>query len=316
MPEQIATVIKSTGSWYQIKTESGNVYDARLRGIFRNKQIASTNPIAVGDKVRISFLEDSEHPNIVQIENRKNCIIRKATKSSKSTHIIAANIDQSVLVVTLAYPRTSTGFIDRFLITAEAYHIPSVIVYNKIDLYDEDMMSVLEKHKAIYEAASYKVVCVSAKEGTNMNILKDILKDKVSLISGHSGVGKSHVLNTLEPSLKLKVGDISVYHQKGTHTTTFAEMHDLSFGASVIDTPGIKEFGLVDFESWELGHWFPDFVPFIAECKFSNCTHFNEPNCAVRQAVENNKIHNSRYANYLNMLLNIEDDSNVYDRKK
>ena len=149
-----------------------------------------------------------------------------------------------------------------------------------------------------------------------MNILKDILKDKVSLISGHSGVGKSHVLNTLEPSLKLKVGDISVYHQKGTHTTTFAEMHDLSFGASVIDTPGIKEFGLVDFESWELGHWFPDFVPFIAECKFSNCTHFNEPNCAVRQAVENNKIHNSRYANYLNMLLNIEDDSNVYDRKK
>jgi ribosome biogenesis GTPase len=316
MVEQIGTVIKSTGSWYQVKTDNGKIYNSRLKGIFRNKQILSTNPIAVGDNVKISISEDNEYSNIIQIEPRRNCIVRKATNLSKTTHIIAANIDQSVLIVTLAYPRTSSGFIDRFLITAEAYHIPSVIVFNKIDLYDTEMTELLHEFAEIYEAASYKVICVSAKEGINMNSLKQILYGKVSLFSGHSGVGKSHILNMLEPDFKLKTGEISSYHLKGKHTTTFAEMHEMSFGATVIDTPGIKEFGLVDFEPWELGHWFPDFVPFIAQCKFSNCTHLNEPHCAVRNAVEEEQIHQSRYYNYLGILQNIEDENGISIRKK
>lgn len=308
MANQLGTIIRSTGSWYVVKTASGEMVECRLKGKFREKGLKTTNPVAVGDSIRFSLSPGSKDAMIISIEPRKNCIIRKATNLSKQTHIIAANIDQSVLVVTLAFPRTSTGFIDRLLITAEAYHIPSVIVFNKIDLYDEALMEDLQEMSLMYRKIGYTVLHVSALNGNNINQLTSILKGKVSLLSGHSGVGKSHLINAIEPFLQLKTGSISNYHLKGKHTTTFAEMFELSFGGCIIDTPGIKEFGLVDFESWELGHWFPEFEKYIPQCKYSNCTHIHEPDCAVRQAAENKHIHPQRYMNYLNMLQNVHDE--------
>lgn len=308
MANQLGTIIRSTGSWYVVKTASGEMVECRLKGKFREKGLKTTNPVAVGDSIRFSLSPGSKDAMIISIEPRKNCIIRKATNLSKQTHIIAANIDQSVLVVTLAFPRTSTGFIDRLLITAEAYHIPSVIVFNKIDLYDEALMEDLQEMSLMYRKIGYTVLHVSALNGNNINQLTSILKGKVSLLSGHSGVGKSHLINAIEPFFQLKTGSISNYHLKGKHTTTFAEMFELSFGGCIIDTPGIKEFGLVDFESWELGHWFPEFEKYIPQCKYSNCTHIHEPDCAVRQAAENKHIHPQRYMNYLNMLQNVHDE--------
>jgi len=309
MTEYKGIVVRSTGSWYNIKTEKLGIVDCRLRGKFRMDGMKTTNPIAVGDIIYFTLNKNENTGNIVRIENRRNCIIRKSTRLSKQKHIIASNVDLSVLIATIAFPRTSTGFIDRFLVSAEAYNVPSVIVFNKLDLYESFLLEELQYLKNIYEGAGYHVLEISALRGTNIEQLKEVLKGKTSLVSGHSGVGKSHVINALDPNVDLKTGEISQYHLKGKHTTTFAEMHDLDFGATIIDTPGIKEFGLVDFEPWELGHWFPDFIPYISQCRFSNCTHNHEPGCAIEQAVKEQHIHPSRYSNYLSILNNIEEDA-------
>jgi ribosome biogenesis GTPase / thiamine phosphate phosphatase len=306
MTELQGVVVKSTGSWYLVRTTANHIVECKLRGKFRMDGMKTTNPVAVGDRVIFEMKDDIGM--ITGIEERRNCIIRKSTNLSKQKHIIAANIDLSVLIATIAFPRTSTGFMDRFLITAEAYNVPSAIVLNKCDLYDGALSEVLNEYRQMYQAAGYTVLEVSALTGFNIDRLKELLKGKTSLLSGHSGVGKSHILNVLDTELDIKTGDISAYHLKGKHTTTFAEMHTLSFGATIIDTPGIKEFGLVDFEAWELGHWFPEFKPLIPHCRFSNCTHVHEPGCAVREAAQKELIHPVRYSNYLSILNNVEEE--------
>ncbi len=307
------TIIRSTGSWYSVKTVAGTIINCRLRGKFRTGEIKTTNPVAVGDVVYCYIAENSDTGSIISIEERKNCIIRKATKTSKQKHIIAANIDLSVFIATVAFPRTSTGIIDRFLVSAEAYNVPSVIVFNKLDLHKNELYDVLQKYTDIYKSAGYTVLHVSATEHTNMDALKKILKNKTSLLSGHSGVGKSHIINALDPSLNIKTGEISSSYHKGKHVTTYAQMHQLGFGAKIIDTPGIKEFGLVDFEQWELGHWFPEFKKYIPFCRYSNCIHLNEPGCAVLEAVKNKSVHSIRYQNYLNILNNIEEEPEIWE---
>lgn len=295
-------VVKSTGSWYQVLAENNELYQCRLKGNFRLKGHKNTNPITVGDYVKIEVEANTHLAVISSLEERKNYIIRKATKLSKQTHIIAANIDQAILVVTLAYPRTSTGFIDRFLVTAEAYSIPAIIVFNKADIYEDVGMEMVKQLAAVYEHAGYKTLLTSAITHSGINNLKTLMKDKVSLISGHSGVGKSSLINAIEPTLNLKVSEISEVHEKGMHTTTFAEMFPLSFGGFIIDTPGIKEFGMVDIKPEELGHFFPEIRALMHHCKFNNCLHQNEPGCAVRNAVEENLFNEERYINYLNIL--------------
>jgi len=293
-----ARVIKSTGSWYHVIDKNNNVTKCRLRGKFRVKGIKSTNPVAVGDMIDF----ESDTGIIIHIHERKNHIIRKATNLSKQTHIIAANIDQAIIIVSLAKPRTSTGFIDRFLITAEAYHIPAVIVFNKIDLLDEELELSLSNIISVYERAGYKCLRTSAKELININQFSEILHNKISLLAGHSGVGKSALINCVDPNLDLRTGEISDYHSKGTHTTTFAEMFSLKSGGFIIDSPGIKEFGLIEFDKPELGDRFPEFRRYINNCKYNDCLHINEPGCAVIEAVENEKISLLRYNNYLNIL--------------
>lgn len=296
------TVIKSTGSWYHVLAENNQKYECRLKGNFRLKGQKNTNPVTVGDHVEIEVEANTNNAVITSIEERKNYIIRKATNLSKQTHIIASNIDQAILVVTLAYPRTSTGFIDRFLVTGEAYGIPVVIVFNKADIYEGAGMEIVKELAKVYEKAGYKTLFTSALNKTGINELKEIMKNKVSLISGHSGVGKSSLINALEPSLNLRVAEISETHEKGMHTTTFAEMFPLSFGGFIIDTPGIKEFGMVDIKPEELGHFFPEIRELMHHCKYNNCLHQNEPGCAVRNAVEENLFDEERYINYLNIL--------------
>lgn len=300
-------VIRTTGSWYKILcTENNQYYDCRLRGSFRIKGIKSTNPIAVGDHVTFSMEEDNTGV-ITNIEDRSNYIIRKSTKLSKQTHIIAANIDQLCLVVTLGFPRTSTGFIDRMLLTAEAYHIPATIIFNKVDLYDEELWEIHNEMKNIYTNIGYRVMEVSAKEGTGIEALKEHIKGKINLFSGHSGVGKSALLNAIDPSLNLKVGEVSDWSLKGKHTTTFAEIFPLGNGF-IIDTPGIKEFGVVDFKVEEVGHFFPEIKSRLHDCHFANCTHRHEPRCAIKEAVESGEINAERYQNYLNIVQSIEEN--------
>ncbi len=298
-------VIKSTGSWYKVLLDNGNIIDCRLRGRLKIAGSKATNPVAVGDNVLCHFEEDASHAVIKEILDRQNYIIRKATKLSKQTHVIAANIDQAVIIATLAYPRTSTGFVDRFLVTCEAYSIPAVIVFNKYDLLQgsEEALLYLDELSQIYSGAGYRCLQVSATEKHNIELFNDLLANKISLLAGHSGVGKSALINVIEPWLNLKVQTISKAHKKGRHTTTFAEMIPLSNGGMIIDTPGIKEFGLVDFEAWELCHYFPEMRQYFNRCRYDNCTHFNEPGCSVKKAVEENAISLSRYENYLNMLL-------------
>lgn len=297
-------VIKSTGSWYNVLTSDGAIVDCRIKGLFRIKGIKTTNPIAVGDRVEFDFEGDEGQGVIHKIEERKNYIIRKSINLSKQSHIIAANLDQALLIVTLALPRTSAGFIDRFLVTAEAYHIPTSIIFNKIDLFETDteLMKELDHFIAIYENIGYKCYKVSATENKSIDTIKDITRNKTSLIAGHSGVGKSTLVNTLDSNLDLKTGDISESHFKGKHTTTFAEMHKLSYGGFIIDTPGIKELGLVDMQKEEIADYFPEMRALKNNCKFNNCLHLNEPKCAVMAAVEKGAIASSRYSSYLGIM--------------
>lgn len=294
-------VIKNTGSLFLVQLEDGSVVETNLRGRFRLKGIRSTNPVVVGDMVQV----DGE--SIVAIEPRKNYIIRKSSNLSKESHILAANIDQVFLVVTIKKPETPFEFIDRFLLTANAYHIPVVIVLNKVDILDEDEMALAGAIKALYEAnLGYKVVFSSTVTGEGVEEVKAMLKGKLSLFSGNSGVGKSSLLNVLQPSLGLKVGDVSRQHQTGMHTTTYSEVFDIAEG-KVIDSPGIKGFGIIDMEAAEISRFFPDIAKFALECRFDDCKHINEPSCAVFKALEEQKIAMSRYNSYKSILLDLDE---------
>ena len=294
-------VIKNTGSLFLVQLEDGSLVETNLRGRFRLKGIRSTNPVVVGDMVQV----DGE--TIVAIEPRKNYIIRKSSNLSKESHILAANIDQVFLVVTIKKPETPFEFIDRFLLTANAYHIPVVIVLNKVDILDEDEMALAGAIKALYEAnLGYKVVFSSTVTGEGVEEVKAMLKGKLSLFSGNSGVGKSSLLNVLQPSLGLKVGDVSRQHQTGMHTTTYSEVFDIAEG-KVIDSPGIKGFGIIDMEAAEISKFFPDIAKFALECRFDDCKHINEPSCAVLKALEEQKIAMSRYNSYKSILLDLDE---------
>lgn len=299
---QEGIVIKSTGSWYEVRTSSGDIFQCRLRGKIRLDGLRTTNPIAVGDKVLFEKEINKDTCVINKILPRFNVIVRKSVNLSKDSHIIAANIDQAVLVATIAQPRTSTGFMDRFLVTAEAYHIPVTIVFNKYDLYDDEQKAIVEDLMKTFEDIGYHSFVISAMTGLNCEELKNIMKDKVTLFSGHSGVGKSALINKLDPTLNVRVGEISEVHEKGKHTTTFSQMFPLSFRGYIIDTPGIKEFGLYDMEKETLAQRFPEMRRLMCDCKFSNCTHLHEPSCAIKKAVENNVIADWRYTDYCNMM--------------
>lgn len=292
-------VIKSTGSWFLVKTSDNQLINCKIKGRFRLEGIKTTNPVAVGDHVEVERPAGQEAGVIRKIYPRNNHIIRKSTKLSKLSHIIAANIDLALLVITIREPRIAAGFIDRFLVTSEAYHIPACLVFNKIDIYNEKDLKKLDELTGIYENAEYKTFRVSALTGENVEELKAEITGKVNLFSGVSGVGKSALVNYLEPGLSLKTGDISKYHKKGKHTTTFPEMHPLSFGGYIIDTPGIREFGLVEFQKAEIAERFPEFRRYQHQCRFNNCTHIHEPGCAVKEAIEVGKIAMSRYESYL-----------------
>jgi len=296
-------VTKSTGSWYSVRTDNGEIIQCRIKGKFRLKGFKHTNPITVGDIV--DFELEDENGVIHKIHERKNYVIRKASNLSKQTHIIAANIDQAVLIVTLVFPKTSLGFIDRFLLTTEAYHIPTVIVFNKTDLEIEGLEEIIN----LYNKIGYTCLKTSAKNLNGLDVLRETLSGKISLVSGHSGVGKSSLLNALQPGLGIKTGDVSSYSQKGQHVTTFAEMHDLNFGGFVIDTPGIKEFGIYDISDADISHYFKEMKPLIGKCRFNDCRHLNEPDCVIIKAVKNDEISESRYKSYLSILL--KDDYNL-----
>lgn len=302
-------MIKNTGSWYTVKTVEGSVVECKIKGNFRLKGIRSTNPVAVGDHVEIE-LNSQNTAFIIAIGDRKNYIIRKSQNLSKQSHIIAANVDQAFLVVTVERPQTSTTFIDRFLATAEAYSVPVVLVFNKTDLLDDSLMRYQRMMTDLYETVGYKCVAVSAETGEGMDELMEMLRDRITLLSGHSGVGKSTIINRLLPGVNLRTAEISDAHNTGMHTTTFSEMLPLPGGGYIIDTPGIKGFGTFDMEPEELTSYFKEIFRFSKDCRFSNCTHTHEPGCAVLKAVEDHYIAASRYQSYLSML---EDkDGNKY----
>ncbi|CAN5490057.1 ribosome small subunit-dependent GTPase A [soil metagenome] len=305
-------VIKSTGSWYTVLSDS-EIIECRIKGVFRIKGIKSTNPIAVGDNVEFEMEADGRGV-IHAIGERKNYIIRKSINLSKQSHILATNMDQALLVVTLAFPRTSAGFIDRFLLTAEAYQIPTKIIFNKVDLFlkDPELLQELNDFIAVYEKIGYSCYKVSATEKIDIDLLKNLTKDKTTLIAGHSGVGKSTLVNAMDSNLDLKVGEISDAHNKGKHTTTFAEMHPLVYGGFIIDTPGIKELGLVNMEKEEIGNYFIEMQAIKNECKFNNCVHLNEPKCAIIAAVEKGEIALSRYNSYVSIMGGEELDTTNY----
>ncbi len=297
-------VYKSTGSWYWVKSEDGRLHQCRIKGKLRLKGIKSTNPVAVGDRVHFDLEKkgDDEVGIISTILERDNYIVRKSVNLSKQTHIIAANVDVVFLLITINNPPTFTTFIDRFLVTAEAYSVQTVLVFNKIDTYAIEERAEILYLRDIYEPIGYTCIEASATEGKNIDQIKELMEGKVSVFAGHSGVGKSTLVNAIEPSLNLKTKEISDQHKQGQHTTTFAEMFDLSFDARIIDTPGIKGFGVVDMEKDELGDYFPEFFALKSECKFNNCIHVNEPQCAVKDALENEEIAWSRYKSYLQIL--------------
>lgn len=294
-------VIKSTGSWYEVLTGGGKTINCRIKGKFRTLDIKTTNPIAVGDRVDVEPEPDQETGLITVLHPRKNYIIRKSVNLSKQAQIIAANLDQAFLIVTLASPRTSLGFIDRFLVTAEAYDIPAKLIFNKLDLFSEEGLDILNQYQQIYEKAGYACYSVSALKETNLDQIRELLKDQVTLVSGHSGVGKSTLINALLPGSELKTGKISNWSDKGKHTTTFAEMFELPFGGYLIDTPGIRELGVFDIEKQELGRLFPEIRKLMDKCRFHNCRHINEPGCAVLEALDKGEFESSRYDSYLSI---------------
>ncbi|MGB5436586.1 MAG: ribosome small subunit-dependent GTPase A [Maribacter sp.] len=311
-------VYKSTGSWYTVKSTDGDFYECRIKGKFRIKGIKSTNPTAVGDHVvfEIEKIGDETVGIITKIEDRKNYIIRKSVKLSKQTHIIASNLDQVFLIVTLKNPKTYTIFMDRFLATAEAYDIPAVLLFNKIDTYDEEELLEVKYLAALYRKIGYTCIGISATTGKNVDKVKEMMVGKTSMFSGNSGVGKSTLINAIEPSLDIKTTEISEQHLQGQHTTTFAEMFDLSFNARIIDTPGIRGFGIFDMEKGEIGHYFPEFFKLKSGCKFNNCLHLDEPDCAVKKALENNEVAWSRYKSYVQMVTGEDDTYRIDDFEK
>lgn len=306
-------VTKSTGSNYLVRLQENRIVSCKLKGKIRLDDRKTTNPVTVGDKVEVELM-NSEEGVISSILPRKNYIIRKSINLSKQAHIIASNLDQAILIATLVEPRTSLGFIDRFLITAEAYDIPAILIFNKCDNLNKELLEVQKEIMMIYEAIGYPCYAISSLNEADIEKIKPILKHKITLISGHSGVGKSTFINALQPSLKLKTGEISVAHSKGTHTTTFAELHHLDFDADIIDTPGIKELGLVEMKKEEVGHYFPEIRKYMNNCRFNNCLHVNEPKCAVREAVEKGEISPERYESYLKILDGEEMEWNEWER--
>jgi ribosome biogenesis GTPase len=304
--KNIGLVIKAVGSLYTVKDlATGEVCDCLIRGKLRLKGVRTTNLLTVGDRV---FYESNKTPVITDLEPRRNYIIRRSTNLSKEAHIVAANIDQAFLIFTLNFPRTSLEFVDRFLVSAEAYKIPVIIVINKMDLYDEAQLEEVKKVEEIYHKIGYSVVKTSIKQKNSIDNIKSLLTNKITLFSGNSGVGKSSLMNVLNPELEVRVGEISDYHNKGKHTTTFSEMFEVAPNTYIVDTPGIKGFGLVDIELEELYHFFPEIFAVSHNCKFANCTHVHEPDCAVRSAIEEGKVSGQRYTSYLKMLEGDEDE--------
>lgn len=308
-------VYKSTGSWYLVKTADDEYYDCRIKGKFRIQNIKNTNPISVGDYVEIEITEKDNDKTIgiiKKIYDRKNYIIRKSVNLSKQTHIIASNIDLAFLIVTHNNPPTHTTFIDRFLVTAQAYDIETVLLFNKIDTYTEEELDQINYLDQMYSNIGYSCIHISAKQGYNLEQIKSIIKGKTCMFSGHSGVGKSTLINAINPELNLKTANISQQHNQGQHTTTFAQMYDLSENSRVIDTPGIKGFGIVEIDKEELSDYFPEFFELKSECKFNNCLHQNEPHCAVKKALDNQEISWSRYESYLQILQGDEQSNTHY----
>lgn len=301
-------VIKSTGSWFTVESDNGEIFECKIKGNFRIKGIKSTNPVAVGDRVKFSVQSNSgSHSQsgvglISAIDERKNYIIRRSQNLSKQSHIIAANIDQAVLVVTLVSPVTTTTFIDRYLASAEAYRIPVLIVFNKTDLLDKEQLSDLNALTEVYTKIGYSCIHTSANSNLGIELLKEALMNKINVVNGHSGVGKSTLINIIEPGLKLKTGDISDVHNTGKHTTTYSALYKLNFGGYIIDTPGIKAFGMLEMEPWEISHYFPEIFRISDSCQYNNCSHTHEPGCAVKPAVENGEIAVSRFISYLGLL--------------
>ena len=296
-------VYKSTGSWYNVKDDSGKMWNARIKGVFKIDDITSSNPIAVGDIVDFEEENSNEQTVIItKIHDRKNYINRQSPRVKSQQHIVAANIDQSLLIATVREPRTSQGFIDRFLVACEMYHVPAIILFNKVDLYKEKDLTKFKKLKEVYDTIGYKVTGISLKQNENIEDIKILLKDKITLISGHSGVGKSTFINTIIPHVQIKTQNISGWSGKGQHTTTFAEMYELPFEGKIIDTPGMKEFGLVDIERQEVSGYFPEMKERLNNCQFNNCLHINEPGCAIKQAVIDGEIDEDRYVSYFNIV--------------
>lgn len=304
-------VLKSTGKWYIVEMENGDVVNCRIRGRLRLDGLKTTNPIAVGDIVTVSEPQDDEGNRVIEdFLPRTNYIVRKSTNLSKQKQILAANIDRAYLLVTIHSPETHLAFIDRFLVSAESFRIPVTLLFNKIDLYNEDELEYIDALCFMYENIGYPCVKISASNKENVDFLKDEIKGKQVMISGHSGVGKSTLVNAIDPSLNLRTGEISKAHQQGQHTTTFAEMHKLSSGGYIVDTPGIRAFGIVDLDKEVISHYFPEMRALMHECKFNNCQHMNEPKCAVKAALEAGEIDESRYMTYIQLME--EDQSETY----
>lgn len=300
---QKGLVIRSTGSWYDVRNSDGHIYQGRLKGKFKIKGLKVTNPIAVGDRVQFDVEDEAENTAVItDIEPRENYIIRQSVHKTAHGHILAANIDQAVMLVTLALPRTSLGFIDRFLVTAESFRIPTTLVFNKTDILSDDGLAYQQEIMTLYESIGYECLATSATEGQGVDAFRQLLDHKITLLSGHSGVGKSSLVNAIAPNLNLRTSEVSTFANKGVHTTTFAEMFELAPDTYIIDTPGIKELGLADMEKEEISHYFPEMRDRLNQCRFHNCLHLNEPGCAVKDAVGEGDIAETRYMSYLSMM--------------